>query len=185
MNERFEADLLAYARGELAPEETAWMEAYLAENPDVRKDTELLRLTFAALSFEAEQVQRDPDEGLAALREKFIRHHAARNKTESQAVDVSIPAGWWSRTKESWHRVKDRMALGMGATLDVRFSATATEAEIRALLQKSKGRIVNGPDSMASYAVKVPRKQQQEALEALRDSRIVYSANLRSPRDKK
>lgn len=185
MNERFEANLLGYARGDLAPEEAAWMEAYLAENPEAGRDARLLRSTFEALSHEAAQARRAPDEGLAALRETFIRHQAAKNRIESQAGGATMPADWWSRAKAGWHRAKDRVALGMGATLDVRFSAMATEAEIRAVLQQSNGRIVNGPDPMANYAVKVPRKQQEEALEVLRESRIVDSAELRSGRTKK
>lgn len=185
MNERFEANLLAYARGELPADEKAWMDAYLSEHPEARNDAALLKETFDALEMEAALVQRDPDEGLASLRAKFILHHAGKPLAREPSTGLAVAPSWWARAREGWYNIRDRMIPGREATLDVQFAASASEAEIQALLQKTKGRIVTGPGTEANYSVRVPGKQRQTALDAFRGSSIVYSANVRASRNKK
>jgi hypothetical protein len=77
--------------------------------------------------------------------------------------------------------LRERLPLGSGATLHVHFSPSASEAEIRALLQQSSGRIVNGPGADAGYSVRVPGKKAQTALDEFRGSSIVDSVDVRRP----
>ena len=178
MRERFESNLLAYARGELPREEAIWMEGFIAEHPDAKAEAEVLMQMFDALSWEASNLQCDPEDGLASLRAKFIVHHAGRTKPVAGGANKpGQKHPLWDRVKAGMQQVRDRISPG-GTTLHVQFNASASEAEIRALLNQVHGRIVNGPDGRANYSVKVPRKDSKVALDEFQASPIVDNAHL-------
>jgi hypothetical protein len=55
-----------------------------------------------------------------------------------------------------------------GGTAVVRFRSDATEAQIRAGLEASGARIIDGPTVTGAYVVRVPRDHYQAALAELR-----------------
>lgn len=70
-------------------------------------------------------------------------------------------------------------AMASGQILQVTFKPTATEFQIRAVMSNVQGEIVAGPGALGVYAVRVPERQGQLALEKLRnESSIVDSVAL-------
>jgi len=188
MNERCESNLLAYARGELTPDELAWMEEYLSQNPDDRIEVNVLKELYEAMSAEAAQAQRGSEEGLDALRAKFIQRHQGKSVTGGQFAGIrtqSSPRALLNRVWGSLAEIRARIPIGRAPTLSVHFTPNASEAEIRTLLQQLDGRIVNGPDSDAFYSVRIYRRKPSAALEECRWSPIVDEVFLRSPKSKK
>jgi hypothetical protein len=63
------------------------------------------------------------------------------------------------------------------AFLRVTFNPTATEGELRLLLSANQGSVVAGPGASGEYVVAVPSANASKALEVLRASRAVATAN--------
>ncbi len=63
------------------------------------------------------------------------------------------------------------------AYLRVAFNPTATEGELRLLISANQGSVVAGPGVSGEYVVAVPSANATKALELLRASRAVTSAN--------
>jgi hypothetical protein len=63
------------------------------------------------------------------------------------------------------------------AYLRVAFNPTATEGELRVLLSANQGNVVAGPGLEGEYVVAVPTANAMRALDVLRASRAVASAN--------
>lgn len=187
MNDRFESNLLAYARGELQPDENEWMEVYMAANSEAKDAADLLKELFVSLDAEDAEINRAPEAGLDELRKKFIWHHEEKNEVDSVKPRGAIPARRQALMDRLWERLQsigDRIPIGMSPTLSVHFSPTASEAEIRSLLQQMNGRIVNGPDAEAYYSIKVKGSGPQLLVDKFLASPIVDSARLRSKRKK-
>lgn len=62
--------------------------------------------------------------------------------------------------------------------VEVFFKPSATESDIRKLLQRIKGSIVNGPGEYGEYRVAIPKDDAKEAMRTIASSGVVDSASL-------
>lgn len=174
MKDRYEDNLIGFARDELSAEEQAWMDEYLSSHPEDREHAMFMTSTFNAYGQMATNIQGDSNDGLDELLARIDRE--VPNSTKRRALMDRI----WERLQS----VADRIPTGMSPTISVHFTPTASESEIRSLLQKMNGRIVNGPDAEAFYSIKVKGSRPQHLVSKFLENPIVDTARLRSKRKK-
>lgn len=97
----------------------------------------------------------------------------------AQLVVIAVLA-WQLRSSSddttALYRTLGTQGAGATANVVVVFDASASERQMRELLQSVGGRIVGGPTPAQGYLVAVPAAVQARAIEALRAARIVNLA---------
>jgi len=91
------------------------------------------------------------------------------------SVALLLAIGWTLRPAQQVDTVYHALAAAPldAATAVVRFRADATEAQIRASLNTSGARLVDGPTVTDAYVVRLPREHYESALAALRQQPAV------------
>lgn len=92
-----------------------------------------------------------------------------------QAIVIGVLVG----ERDEGYRPLSGPVAATGSLLQVRFQPTATEAQIRAVLQQAAAELVAGPGALGVYTVRVAPENTAGALRSLSDRRdVIESVNV-------
>lgn len=197
MNERFEELLPWYVNGTLGDADRAWVDDYLARNPQARAELEWQQSLRARL---LEGAPRVPEtiglakamtlirgdrptwsERISAFFAGFgMRPATALAAFAIVAVQGGVIVGLLGDARDDAQQIRSLRAVQAdeGPLLKLNFAPDAREADIRMLLVELGGQLVGGPGQLGDYYVRVAPGAETQALERVRGRPIVQSAAL-------
>lgn len=188
-NHEIEELLPAYVNGTLNKDQQGAVEAYLAEHPDARAEVEWLRELRRGMC-KLSQENSPGELGWHRLRRSLQKENTAAS-THNTA--------WWKPAMAaaalvvvlqitlliSFNPGNDVFrplsgSVDAGQIVQVKFRSTASEAQIRELLLRVDGQIVEGPSAIGLYRVRIGNDDSstatvKQALEVLHGSKEVVS----------
>ena len=181
-----------YVNGTLDADETALVEAHLADCAECRAEAQansMLAREIAALDASVAQ-------GWAALDGRL--GEAPRPSTPVALLRRRVPVGWMvagqaaavmvallvavpqSRPDATYQALGSAPANEAGNVVIV-FQPEVTEQDMRAALLRSDARVVDGPNASGAYVLRVPQGGRQAALQRLRGMPQVMLAEAIDP----
>lgn len=181
-----------HVNGTLSDEETARVEAHLAECDDCRHDLARER----ELAREVALLPLDVDEGWQAMTMRLPEQISSRPGGRSPLFSRPGPVGWAVggalaasvafavaivglqqplAPAQTFHALGSAGVAASGQVI-VLFRPDATEQQMRALLAAQGARVVDGPTAAGAYVLRVDGRSPAEAIAALRQSSEVVLA---------
>lgn len=181
-NREIEELLPAYVNGTVSEEQQRAIETYLADHPEARSEVEWLQALRRGMR-ELPQENAPGELGWQRLR---------RSLPDQGRSGTSRTASWWKPAMAAAALiivVQAALLAGLrpkedgfqplsgpratGHIVQVQFQPTATEAQIRELLQRVDGRLVDGPSAIGLYRLRIgsddtATQTVEQALETLR-----------------
>jgi len=190
-HQQIETLLPWYVNGTLDAEETALVEGHLAECAACRAELEAekaLAVDIAALPPEADQswsalrAQVEAPSPVRRLRDgrSLLRRPVAIGwALAAQAASLAaVGAVLWlavNPVKPAYHALSAPAAAAPGNVVVI-FKPTTSEQDLRAVLQQSHARLVDGPTASDAYVLHVASNERPAALSKLRaDAHIVLA----------
>jgi anti-sigma factor RsiW len=192
-----------FVNGTLAPESRAAVEEYVAEHPKAKAELALQQAIRSSVREEAPEVpvslgfdrtMARVDEGLAPARPATSRAAIGQRVREwarwfritpalatactvvaVQAVVILMMA---VGREEPFESVRGGAVSADNVVVQVLFRPEAAERDLRAALQRSGGRLIDGPTDLGFYFVAVPTDQGRAALATLRAEAAVQDAQI-------
>jgi hypothetical protein len=177
-----------YVNGTLSAAENLQVEQALAAKPELADEVLFLQQLQQNIK---EQPQKENSPGEMGLQR--LQHHLKHHKTVKTNVNtwryaaiaasllllVQTTVTLISPTPDIFIPAGDGLSGADKAELiiNVTFSPTATEAEIRALLIRLDATIIDGPSALGLYRI-APGMAASKALEALKSEPIIESAHI-------
>ncbi len=172
-----------YANGTLDPSERELVQGHLEGCPECRADLE----ANAALASHVASLPTDIEEGWAALRAKmaaipprprrkplqFLRRPVAigwalAGQLAAAALILGVAVSLPQPPAEPAYRVLGTSPSPAPGNIILLFRPDATEQQMRAILTKTEGRLVDGPTASGAYVVRVPEPDRPDVLKQLR-----------------
>ncbi len=197
MNERFEELLPWYVNGTLGDEDRAWVEDYLARNPQARTEVEWhqsLRERMLETSpavpvtiglAKTMQLIRGDQPTWAERISAFFAGFGMRPATALAALAIVAVQGGvifnlLGDAREDAAEIRSLRAVQTdeGPLLKLNFAPDAKEADIRLLLVEVGGHLVGGPGQLGDYYVRVAPGAEAQTLALLQGRPIVQAASL-------
>lgn len=197
MNERFEELLPWYANGTLGPEDRAFVEAYLEQNPDARSELEWYRslqqrvrentpTVPATIGLaRAMQLIRGDRPTFAERVSAFFGNLGLRPSYAFAALAIMAVQGGVilnllgdARENEEEIRALNAVRVEEGPMLKVSFAPDAKESDIRMLMVQVGGELAGGPGQLGDYYLRVPAGTEAAALAKVQAAPIVQAASL-------
>ena len=197
MNERFEELLPWYVNGTLDDEDRAWVEDYLARNPQARTEVEwhqslrerMLETAPAVpvtigLAKTMQLIRGDQPtwaERISAFFAGFgMRPATALAALAIVAVQGGVIFNLLGDAREDAAEIRSLRAVQTdeGPLLKLNFAPDAKEADIRLLLVEVGGHLVGGPGQLGDYYVRVAPGAEAQTLALLQSRPIVQAASL-------
>ncbi|MBI3154140.1 MAG: hypothetical protein HYZ20_01885 [Burkholderiales bacterium] len=197
MNERFEELLPWYVNGTLGDEDRAWVEDYLARDPQARAELEWQQSLRSRM---LEGAPRVPEtiglakamklirgdrptwsERLSAFFAGFgMRPATALAAFAIVAVQGGVIVGLLGDARDDAQEIRALRAVQAdeGPLLKLAFAPDTPEADIRMLLVEIGGQLVGGPGQLGDYYVRVAPGSEAQALEHVRGRPILQAASL-------
>jgi hypothetical protein len=170
------SELVLYASGAMQGEQRSTFEAQLAEDAELRAELEFLRSLHAGIR--NEQANPPGEFGLARLKRAIHAEQrpAGRNWWRPVAIAASLLLVVQSAlfiTRVQQETVYKPLGGDVSeATLQIMFSPSATEAQIRELLRSADAVLVDGPGAGGLYRIRlsIPAESSgyASAIEAIR-----------------
>lgn len=181
-----------HVNGTLAADETARVEAHLAECEECRHDLACER----ELAREVALLPLDVDEGWQAMAVRLPDLHARRHPRRTPWLSRSGPVSWIvggalaasivlavavlglqrpPGAAQTFHTLGSSAAPASGQLI-VLFRPDASEQQMRATLAAQRARIVDGPTAAGAYVLRIEGRSAAEAIAALRQSSDVVLA---------
>ena len=196
MSDRFNELLPWYVNGTLPDADRAWVEQYLAENPQAREELEGLLSLQTQLRQDAPAVR--PAIGLSrtlhlirgdrpTLAERFTGFLASLGMRPSLALAgvalIGLQGGVIQDLLQGGDEPAEVRTLGPaqgGASplLKVHFAVGAREVDVRLALVGVQGNVAAGPDPQGDYFIRVPAGMEAQSVEQLKGSAWVSSVTL-------
>ena len=196
-NKRFEELLPWYANGSLGSEDRAWVEAYLAQNPEARSELDWYRSLQMRVRENAPAVPATI--GLAramrliqgdrpTLAERIgaffgnlgMRPSFALAGLALVAVQGGVILNLLNNARENADEIRALHAVRVeeGPMLKISFAPDAKEADIRMLVVQVQGELAGGPGQLGDYYLRVPAGSEASALSKVQAAPIVQAASL-------
>jgi anti-sigma factor RsiW len=181
-----------HVNGTLTPDESAQVEAHLAECRDCREDLAQER----ALAREVALLPLEVDEGWQAMalrmgtarsgndnaRAPFLRRSAATGWVIGGAIaaSVTLTLGTLALRQpaapdHTFHTLGSAPAATTGQVI-VLFKPDTSEQQMRTILAAENARLVGGPTASGGYVLHIDGRSAADAIDALRQSRQVVLA---------
>lgn len=195
--QRFEELLPWYANGSLGAEDHAWVDAYLAQNPDARSELEWFRSLQArvrenvpavpatiGLARAMRLIQGDRPtlaERIAAFFGNFgMRPSYVVAGLALVAVQGGVILNLLGNVRESENEIRALHAVRVeeAPMLKISFAPDAREADIRLLMVQVQGELAGGPGQLGDYYLRVPAGTESAALARVQGAPIVQAASL-------
>ncbi|MDR6536587.1 hypothetical protein [Variovorax soli] len=196
-NQRFEELLPWYANGSLGAEDRAWVDAYLAQNPEARSELDWYRSLQARVRESAPAVpatiglaramrliQGDRPtlaERIGAFFGNFgMRPSLALAGLALVAVQGGVILNLLGHAREDADEIRALHAVRVteAPMLKISFAPDAKEADIRLLLVQIQGELAGGPGQLGDYYLRVPAGSEAAALARVQAAPIVQTASL-------
>jgi len=196
-NQRFEELLPWYANGSLGAEDRAWVDAYLAQNPEARSELDWYRSLQARVRESAPAVpatiglaramrliQGDRPtlaERIGAFFGNFgMRPSLALAGLALVAVQGGVILNLLGHAREDADEIRALHAVRVteAPMLKISFAPDAKEADIRLLLVQIQGELAGGPGQLGDYYLRVPAGSEAAALARAQAAPIVQTASL-------
>jgi hypothetical protein len=184
-----------YVNGTLSPEESAKLEAHLADCAECRAELELERTLNAQIS----DLPSGVEQGWASMRGHLERRPSRSARTalggtvgflgrpiamgwalaaQAACLALVVGAAWivLPRTDTAAYRTLGSPRPAATGDLVVIFKPTTTEQELREILRKSGARLVDGPTGADAYVLQIRGGALTAALTRLRADRHVVLA---------
>jgi hypothetical protein len=197
MNERFEELLPWYANGSLGAEDRAWVESYMAQNPEARSELDWYRSLQERVQENAPAVPATIGLGRAmrliqgdrpSLAERIgaffgnfgMRPAYAMAALALVAVQGGVIMNLLGDVRENADEIRALHAVRVeeGPMLKVSFAPDAKETDIRMLLVQVRGELAGGPGQLGDYYLRVPAGTEAAALARVQSAPIVQTASL-------
>lgn len=196
-NERFEELLPWYANGSLGAEDRAWVDAYLAQNPEARSELDWYRSLQMRVRENAPAVPATI--GLARAmrlirgdRPTFaervgaffgnlgMRPSFALAGLALVAVQGGVILNLLGSVRENENEIRALNAVRVteAPMLKISFAPDAKEADIRLLMVQVQGELAGGPGQLGDYYLRVPAGTETAALARVQSAPIVQTASL-------
>ncbi|HJS05536.1 MAG TPA: hypothetical protein VJ832_18820 [Variovorax sp.] len=196
-NKRFEELLPWYANGSLGAEDRAWVDAYLAQNPEARSELDWYRSLQMRVRESAPAVPATI--GLAramrliqgdrpTLAERIgaffgnlgMRPSFAIAGLALVAVQGGVILNLLGNVRESENEIRALNAVRVteAPMLKISFAPDAREADIRLLMVQIQGELAGGPGQLGDYYLRVPAGTESAALAKVQAAPIVQTASL-------
>jgi hypothetical protein len=196
-NKRFEELLPWYANGSLGAEDRAWVDAYLAQNPEARSELDWYRSLQMRVRESAPAVPATI--GLAramrliqgdrpTLAERIgaffgnlgMRPSFAIAGLALVAVQGGVILNLLGNVRESENEIRALNAVRVteAPMLKISFAPDAREADIRLLMVQIQGELAGGPGQLGDYYLRVPAGTEAAALAKVQGAPIVQTASL-------
>ena len=197
MNERFEELLPWYVNGSIGAEDRAFVETYLAQNPDAHGELEWYRSLQRRVHENAPAVPATI--GLAkamrliqgdrpTLAERIAAYFGNLGLRPSYAlaglavlaVQGGVILNLLGDVRDSDNEIRALRAVRVeeGPMLKLNFAPDAKEADIRMLVVQLGGELAGGPGQLGDYYVRVPAGSETSALSRAQAATIVQAAAL-------
>lgn len=197
MSKRFEELLPWYVNGSLGAEDRAWVEAYLAQNPEARSELDWYRSLQArvqentppvpatiGLARTMRLIQGDRPtfaERVGAFFGNFgMRPSYAIAGLALMAIQGGVILNLLGNAREDADEIRALHAVAVkeAPMLKVSFAPDAKEADIRMLLVQVQGELAGGPGQLGDYYLRVPAGSEATALARVQAAPIVQAASL-------
>jgi len=174
-NQRFEELLPWYANGSLGAEDRAWVDAYLAQNPEARSELEWYRSlqmrvrenapavpATIGLARAMRLIQGDRPtlaERIGAFFGNFgMRPSFAMAGLALVAVQGGVILNLLGSVRENENEIRALNAVRVteAPMLKISFAPDAKEADIRLLMVQVQGELAGGPGQLGDYYLRVP-----------------------------
>jgi hypothetical protein len=196
-DKRFEELLPWYANGSLGAEDRAWVDAYLAQNPEARSELDWYRSLQMRVRESAPAVPATI--GLAramrliqgdrpTLAERIgaffgnlgMRPSFAIAGLALVAVQGGVILNLLGNVRESENEIRALNAVRVteAPMLKISFAPDAREADIRLLMVQIQGELAGGPGQLGDYYLRVPAGTESAALAKVQAAPIVQTASL-------
>lgn len=195
--DRFSELLPWYVNGSIADEDRAWVDAYIASNPEAKSELSFYQSLQKRMRENAPAVPvtigldkamhliRGDQPTFAEKLASFFGGFGMRPAVAFAAVALfTIQAGViFTMMRQSTDDTNEIRALkakvvNEGELLKLNLAPDAKEADIRLLLLSVQGDVVAGPGQLGDYYVRVPDKTQQAARAKLQGNTIVQSVDI-------
>ena len=196
-NKRFEELLPWYANGSLGAEDRAWVDAYLAQNPEARSELDWYRSlqmrvresapavpATIGLARAMRLIQGDRPtlaERIGAFFGNFgMRPSFAMAGLALVAVQGGVILNLLANVRESENEIRALNAVRVteAPMLKISFAPDAKEADIRLLMVQIQGELAGGPGQLGDYYLRVPAGTESAALAKVQAAPIVQTASL-------
>ena len=196
-NKRFEELLPWYANGSLGAEDRAWVDAYLAQNPEARSELDWYRSlqmrvresapavpATIGLARAMRLIQGDRPtlaERIGAFFGNFgMRPSFAMAGLALVAVQGGVILNLLGNVRESENEIRALNAVRVteAPMLKISFAPDAKEADIRLLMVQIQGELAGGPGQLGDYYLRVPAGSEAAALARAQAAPIVQAASL-------
>jgi hypothetical protein len=196
-DKRFEELLPWYANGSLGAEDRAWVDAYLAQNPEARSELDWYRSlqmrvresapavpATIGLARAMRLIQGDRPtlaERIGAFFGNFgMRPSFALAGLALVAVQAGVILNLVGNVRESENEIRALNAVRVteAPMLKISFAPDAKEADIRLLLVQIQGELAGGPGQLGDYYLRVPAGTESAALAKVQAAPIVQTASL-------
>jgi hypothetical protein len=196
-NKRFEELLPWYANGSLGAEDRAWVDAYLAQNPEARSELDWYRSlqmrvresapavpATIGLARAMRLIQGDRPtlaERIGAFFGNFgMRPSFALAGLALVAVQAGVILNLVGNVRESENEIRALNAVRVteAPMLKISFAPDAKEADIRLLMVQIQGELAGGPGQLGDYYLRVPAGTESAALAKVQAAPIVQTASL-------
>jgi hypothetical protein len=196
-DKRFEELLPWYANGSLGAEDRAWVDAYLAQNPEARSELDWYRSlqmrvresapavpATIGLARAMRLIQGDRPtlaERIGAFFGNFgMRPSFALAGLALVAVQAGVILNLVGNVRESENEIRALNAVRVteAPMLKISFAPDAKEADIRLLMVQIQGELAGGPGQLGDYYLRVPAGTESAALAKVQAAPIVQTASL-------
>jgi hypothetical protein len=196
-NERFAELLPWYVNGSIAPADRAWVDSYLAQNPEARAELAWyeslqtrIRESIPAvpatigLSRAMNLIRGDRPtlaERISAFFGDFgLRPAMALGLLAVIVVQGGVIANMMRHAEEDAVEMRALRATQVeeGPLVKINFAPDAKESDIRMLLVSIQGTLTGGPGQLGDYYVRVPAGKESAAAERLQGVKIVQAVEL-------
>jgi len=181
-----------HVNGTLSAEETARVDAHLAECEDCRQDLAAER----ELAREVALLPLDVDEGWQAMALRMGAAPAGNDNRRAGLLRRPVPAGWAVGGAIAASLVLTLTAIGLqrpgvpdhtfrtlgspapeaAGQVVVLFRPDTTEQQMRTILAAEGARVIDGPTAAGAYVLRLDGRSATDAINALRQSREVVLA---------